>query len=295
MNLQKYKEVLIKVLGNIFPNNRDNIKQIAIKCLYIVSVLAVAVSGICLGNYFTAAKGEEKLLNEYQSLWKDNKIEELNNKNSDFKGWLSMEGTDIDHPIFQCDDNSYYLSHSADNKKSEKGSLCFDYRNKIKENEYDSNLIIYGNDNKDSSVFGNLKKLRNIGFFKQHSTLKLSLLDSTDTYKIYAVFVLNSKKEDDGGYIYNLYRKNFLNETDFSNWIDEAKKRSVINSNVEVDYGDSILTLITGCDDFDDARLVVMAKKIDSSEKADFETAHAYANHKPLYPEKWYTERGLKK
>lgn len=298
MNRFEQKRDFADFFGSFLPNNCDNLKQIIIKCLYLAAVLTIAISGMYMGDYFISAQKEKDILGEYRDCWYSgnwvNSTELIKERNSDFSGWLKFNGTDIDHPVFQTDNNSFYMNHNADKKKSGNGSLMFDCDNKISENKTDKNLVIYGRANRGGGVFGNLKKLRNISFFRKNSTLELSLLDKTDTYSIYAVFVLNASKEDDGGYIYNIYRQNFLNQTDFDNWVNEAKERSVINTEIDVNEEDNILTLVTDCDDFPNARLVVMAKSTNDDKNADSANNNAHANPQARYPQKWYTQRGIK-
>ena len=208
---------------------------------------------------------------------------------------MSLKGAGVDHPVYQTDNNSFYLNHNQDKKASVYGALYFDYENKITEQERDRNLIIYGHEMKNGSMFGSLKKLRNLSFYKENSTVELSLFGQKDVYRIYAVFVLNASKKDDDGYIYNLFRKQFFDEEDFNSWVDEAKKRSIINTNVDVDYDDELLTLITCAGDFENARLVVMAKKLDEDEDKSAVNSEAHTNPNPQYPAKWYEVKGIKR
>lgn len=288
--MEWYKNCIVGCLKSFIPNSRDNLKQIIIKCSYLIVILAIIVSGICIGNRFITVRQEQKQTEKYRSKWETlENFDALRAENSDFEAWLKMADTDINNPVFKATDNSYYLNYNSKKKKSLKGELFFDYRCNT---ELDKNLIIYGNDNSDGSIFGNLKRLRNIAFFKEHNILELNLPDKKYTYRIYAVFLLDSSK-DDNGYIYNIYRNKFINDTDFYNWIDEAKKLSVINTQLDVMPDDNILTLVTGCDDFEGARLVIMA-----AGSADYNktySGNATANHNVLYPDKWYTQRGIRK
>lgn len=42
---------------------------------------------------------------------------EYYNKNNDFIGWIKIDGTEINYPVVQGDDNDYYLSHNFKKKK----------------------------------------------------------------------------------------------------------------------------------------------------------------------------------
>lgn len=292
MDFIEFKEKLFSFLDKHLPNSRDNLKQIFIKCLYVLSVIAVLISGIITSNYFIGIKRENRILEEYRSVYEEGYAKWMNEENGDIKGWLSLEGVGINHPLLIGKDNTFYLNHNAKKEKSRSGSLVIDYRC---DTENDRNIIIYGNDNSDGSMFGGLKKLRNVAFYRKNSVIKLDLSGNAKNYKIYAVFVLNSSKKDDNDYIYNISRKEFYSDEDFNSWVSEAKARSVVNTDVSVENGDSILTLVTSCDDFPNARLVVMAKSIQENEYELYAGNNASANSQAVYPERWYTLRGIKK
>ena len=40
------------------------------------------------------------------------KLEELQKENNEIIGWLEIEGTNINYPVLQTNDNSFYLSHN---------------------------------------------------------------------------------------------------------------------------------------------------------------------------------------
>ncbi|MEE1240105.1 MAG: class B sortase, partial [Acutalibacteraceae bacterium] len=49
---------------------------------------------------------------------------ELKKKNPDIYAWINIPGTSVDYPVLRCeDDNSYYLNHTVDKKKSIYGSI----------------------------------------------------------------------------------------------------------------------------------------------------------------------------
>ena len=75
--------------------------------------------------------------------------------------------------------------------------------------------------------------------------------------------------------------------------MDGVKERSIINTGVEVEYGDRMLTLVTCADDFENARLVVMARILHENEAIKTFTDTAIANPSPRYPEGWYKKHSL--
>lgn len=204
-----------------------------------------------------------------------------------------MADTKIDNPIYHTDNNSFYLDHNQERQKSVYGALYFDYRNTITKEKTDKNLVIYGHEMKNGSMFGELKKYRQLDFYKTNPTFELSTLYSKGTYKIYSVFVLNASKKDDDGYIYNLIGQDFVTEAGYDTWVDEAKERSLINTDVDVHLGDDTVALVTCCNDFPNARLVVMARKVREGEDPTVNTTNVTLNTNPRYPEIWYKQRNI--
>lgn len=284
------------------PNRRDNLKQIIIKAFFLISLTVFIVSAVYIANYFLNAKHQDSIVAEARSVWHTSETEEepqpslielMLRENSDFKGWITVPNTKIDNPIYQTDNNDFYLNHNQQKQKSIYGALFFDCQNVITESKTDKNLVIYGHHMKNGSMFGNLTKYKQLSFYKQNPTLEFSTLYKKSTYKIYAAFVLNASKADDNGYIYNISRKNFIDDEDFDSWVNEARERSLINTGVDVKNGDNIITLVTCTYDFDNARFVVMARETREGEDVSVDTSKASANSSPRYPKRWYEDRGI--
>ena len=54
---------------------------------------------------------------------------ELIQKNPDTVGWVQLPGTNINYPVVQTTDNSFYLSHSYNKESNNAGWVFMDYRN----------------------------------------------------------------------------------------------------------------------------------------------------------------------
>ena len=278
------------------PNRQDNAKQVLLKTFFLLTVTGFLAAAIVFSSCFLLLHHQTAILQEDRSTWYDLRSEDnsaafeaLKSKNGDYKGWLTIPGTQIDNPVYQTNNDSYYEEHNSRKEESDYGALFFSHENKISAKHTDQNLLIYGHSMEDGTMFGSLEKLRSLPFYREHSTIELSTGKKTTVYKIYAVFVLNAYKADDDGYIYNLFRENFWNEKDFKEWVDEAKERSVIQTGVEVEMKDSLVTLITNANDFENARLIVMAREMHKDETAD--TPNAKPNPSPRYPKRWYDGR----
>lgn len=297
-----FKERLNKFYLSYIPNPKDNRKQIFSKSLFLISLITLIVSLSVIANHFLTATYEDNVVKESRKIWHSENLEDyldehsqknelLLKENGDFKGWITVPNTKIDYPIYQTKDNEFYLNHNQNKKKSVYGALFFDYNNVIIENERDINLVIFGHNMNNGSMFGELKKYKSLAFYKENPTIEFSTLYDSSTYQIFSVFLLNSKKADDNGYFYNIYRNSFSGSEDFKAWIDESLQRSIIDTSVEVSYQDEIITLITCSDDIKDGRLVVMARKVRDTETVD--TTKAKVNPNPRYPKIWYDKNKL--
>ncbi|VFF93676.1 peptidase C60B, sortase B [Clostridioides difficile] len=60
----------------------------------------------------------------------ENKKEDLSKISKYFKFWISIENTNINYPVVQSKDNSYYLDKNFYKGNSISGTLFMDYRNK---------------------------------------------------------------------------------------------------------------------------------------------------------------------
>lgn len=303
MHAKEKENIFHKLYLSYIPNRRDNLKQIIIKVFFLIALIAFIVSAAYITNYFLSAKHQDGIIDEARSVWYEetqtnddtelSAIELLLKENSDFKGWITVPNTKIDNPIYQTDNNDFYLTHNQQKQKSAYGALFFDSKNVITESETDKNLVIYGHHMKNGSMFANLTKYKELSFYKQNPTVEFATLYGNGTYKVYAAFVLNASKADDNDYIYNISRKSFIDDNDFDSWVNEARERSLINTGVDVKNGDNIITLVTCTYDFDNARFVVMARETREGEEPSVDTLKATANSSPRYPKRWYDDRGI--
>ncbi|UKI28161.1 MAG: class B sortase [Clostridium sp.] len=54
---------------------------------------------------------------------------ELKKINKDVKGWIEVNGTTIDYPYVQTNNNNFYLNHTFDKTSNGAGWIFLDYRN----------------------------------------------------------------------------------------------------------------------------------------------------------------------
>ena len=180
-------------------------------------------------------------------------FEKLKEKNSDVVAWLKVNGTNIETTVVKTTDNDYYLTHNFNKEYNSAGWIFADYKNKV--DGTDKNLVIYGHNMRDDSMFGSLKWVINEDWYNNEDNKYITLITENET-QVYEVFsVYQIEKED--YYI----QTNFDTEKEFNTFAQTIKKRSKKDFNVDVNENDNILTLST-CANNNKYRVVLHAKKI---------------------------------
>ncbi len=190
------------------------------------------------------------MLDEYKTLFA---------KNNKMVGWLKIDGTNIDYPVMQTEDNEYYLNHNFDQQKDNNGSLFLDCGCSVYPRS--TNMIIYGHHMKSGNMFGNLQKYAKESYYKEHPTITFDTIYEKATYQV--IYAFYSKVYDNDDLVFKYYRFIDANsETEFDYYINEMKNLSLYDTGVEASFGDSLLTLSTCDHSQTDGRFAVVAKRI---------------------------------
>ena len=188
-----------------------------------------------------------------------NKVKDLQKENEDVKAWIKINGTNINYPVVQANDNEYYLYRNYKKENSNYGSIFIDSNSNI-ENP-NSNIIMYGHNMKDGSMFKHLLKYSNKEYFNNHRYIEFVTNTSFNTYEIIAVFKsrIFYKNEEN---VFRYYQCTDLNdEEDYNYYINNCKQLSFYDTGVNAEYGEQIITLITCEYSSENGRMVVVAKK----------------------------------
>ena len=111
-------------------------------------------------------------------------------KEKHIAGWITIDGTDLNYPVVQCEDNDYYLTRNFYGKKERHGVPYVDYRNDIK--ELDFNTILYGHNMKsDNQMFSELEKYHEgteaRTYYRKHPIISFDTVYEKLNWKIFAV------------------------------------------------------------------------------------------------------------
>lgn len=178
----------------------------------------------------------------------------LHEQNPDLIGWLTIDGTKVDYPVMVTpDDPEYYSRRGFDKKESMNGLLFMDGDSSLY--DYGGNVIIYGHNMKNGSMFADLLKYRDENFWAEHSTIKLDTLNESRLYEVAAVLESNDMSELP-------YRFIRSEDQEAEDTIWKMQENSLYETGVPMKYGNDFLTLST-CDyDTVNGRFVVMARRI---------------------------------
>ena len=178
---------------------------------------------------------------------------ELKKKNSDTVGFIKVNGTNVNYPIVQSNNNSYYLKHAFDKTPNSAGWVFADYRNNMI--NFDKNTVIYGHSRSNQTVFGSLKKVLNKSWYsnKDNHIIKLSTPTENTLWQIVSIYTIAPE---------SYYITTKFSESQFQTFIKTIKERSQIQFSGTINENDKILTLSTCEDVAGTRRLVIHAKLI---------------------------------
>lgn len=95
-------------------------------------------------------------------------LEDLRNLNPDVCGWLTIDGTHIDYPVVQGEDDMEYINTDVYGEFSLSGSVFLNCRNE--EDFSDSYSLLYGHHMANGAMFGDVMRFTESDYFKEHQT-----------------------------------------------------------------------------------------------------------------------------
>lgn len=234
----------------IWQNENNKIKKISGSISNIADVTEVKESDNSSDNNIEVVSDDYFKYKDVSML--DVNFNELLKQNSDTKGWIKVEGTNVNYPFVQSSDNEYYLKHSYDNTYNKKGWVFLDYRNNM--DNLDKNTILYAHGLMNNAMFGSLRRTvkQDWAKNKNNRVIKVSTPSSMLLFEVFSSYTI----EPESYYI----TSEFSSNEEFSTFIDIIKSRSFYDYNTPVSTDDKILTL-SSCYD-DKKRMVLHAKLI---------------------------------
>ena len=244
-------------------NKRETIKFSSL--LILVFVIVLFFSGYKIINWFFNNKENENIQSnvaQYVEIKEDENNKEDNSYNIDFKalkeknndtvGWLKVNGTNIEYVVVKGNDNDYYLNHNFEKQNNSAGWIFADYKNKVGYTDY--NIVIYGHNMKNDSMFGTLKNTLKKEWYNNEKNRHIVLVTENGTFK-YEVFSVYEEKASD----YPIQTE-FSSDNEYLKFLNTIKDKSIKDFNVELSVEKGIITLST-CGNDNKNRVILHAIK----------------------------------
>ncbi|WP_313527739.1 class B sortase [Anaerotignum sp.] len=196
-----------------------------------------------------------EVLQEYQELYEENK---------DLAGWITIEETQLNYPVMFTPNNpEFYLHRAFDGSRSTSGVPFIGKGCGLVPRT--DNIIIYGHNMKNGTMFSRLLSYKDEKFWEQHSTIQFNTLYETATYIILAAFNIDVTLDNGHFEFYN--STDFETEEEYTTFVKECKQQSIYDTGLTAEKGDFLITLVTCSYHSQNGRFVVVAKKLDINEQ----------------------------
>ena len=261
-------------------------KNLIALLIFLIAFIFLIKSGIDLINYFIdtnntneeikniedAVKIEEvpdnentEIIEQKEEIPKDNpywdyikmnlisvNFDDLLKINTETKGWIQVNGTNINYPFVQTSNNDYYLTHSYDKSYNQAGWVFMDYRNDTI--SYDKNTILYAHGMNNKTMFGSLRNILNSSWYNNTNNhiIKLSTPTENTLWQVFSVYHIETTND----YI----QTEFTSDEEYQSFLDMLKGRSAVTFDTSLNTTDKILTLSTCYNKID--KVVMHAKLI---------------------------------
>lgn len=197
------------------------------------------------------------------------KAQEYHKQNSDVVGWIRISNTNVDYPILQNGDNDFYINHDFYGNPSIGGYIFLDYRNYFGDLEanHSDNLLIYGHNMGNGTMFNTLHRYKNRDFYLQNPYVEISSLYRDYQYKIYTCMLVNGSAATDfdfWNYLVFPMDESKTAEEEFNIFKSQVDAHSIFTTGVDIQLGDKFISLST-CNSgstSDHTRFVTVARRV---------------------------------
>lgn len=167
--------------------------------------------------------------------------------NPNIVAWVSIPGTNIDYPVVQGADNSYYLTHLVTGEWNSSGSIFLDHA--ASPDFSDSYSIVYGHNMLNKTMFSSLMDYKTQDFYQAHPTGILETPQRNYEILFFAGFVADTD--------HPVWNTNLQTES-VAEWGAEMYRHSYFQSNILPSADDCLIALATCSYEFDNARFILL-------------------------------------
>lgn len=178
----------------------------------------------------------------------------LAHQNSDFCGWVSIADTAVDYPVMHTpEEPERYLRKNFEKEYALCGTPFLDGACTPKESV---NLVVYGHNMKDGSMFADLAHYRDPDYLQSHPFVQFDTLTRCTTYRVFAVVECELTDASIPEY-YDLLGT--ADAAAFDGYIRRIESRALYETGLTPQYGDRLLTLSTCTNETQNGRILVYA------------------------------------
>ena len=191
----------------------------------------------------TAATGaaptepQPEVREEYREIWEY--LSGMKAQYPDLFGWIYVKFDDdhiINLPVMQGEDNNYYIDHAYDGTKSKSGAIFADYRNTDRRLDLNQNLIFYGHNMNNKSMFALLSTQ-----YKQRDNFDnvpvvFYTLEGAYTFDIFSIY--NAKAGEN-------YDTVAFKPENLKKFCEDLQTRSYFTKKKTFTGSETVLTLVT--------------------------------------------------
>lgn len=309
---EKKPNFFIRLIKGIIPWKGDTVGLVIRKLVFIAALIVFLVTAIpLLADVLSMVKDEQvskQLSQLYLDAEDDSEVSENSKEilpsfkklleiNPDTVGYIKIDGTIIDYPVVKTDDNDFYLTHDFYKNESRSGTVMMDYHNEVTPDGHSANMVLYGHNMQVGTFFATLGEYWRTmydqypegtkSFYKEHPVIRFDTLYERAEWKVFAFGIYNVAESRGEVFGYNL-KYDFTSEDDFNNYIINIMDRSDIFTDVDLKYGDDILTLSTCYWPYENSgntvRLAIFARKIRDGESSNVNVDNVQVN---TYVKRW--------
>ena len=180
---------------------------------------------------------------------------ELQKQNPEVFGWLPVEGTHMNYPLVQAENNSKYVNTDVLGEFSLAGSLFLDCRNQ--KDFSDLNNIIYGHHMEKNAMFGEVEAYEEPSYFKEHSKGSLYYENRWHDVEFFAFIHGNAYDE----VLYNV----FLKDKDISSYLEYIREHAINYAELPFGSEEQFVTLSTCTSDSTNGRHLLIGRITENS------------------------------
>ena len=169
--------------------------------VFFLIIISIVISSYCLILIIKDMKEEEtnesdliELENTIIEETEDNKIidwNDLKSINEDIVAWIEIENTPVNYPILKDNNNLYYLKHNFNKKYNSNGSIFTLNKDFIQDDE----VIIYGHNMRNKTMFSILGNYLNTNFLKEHQIIKIYTENKNYVATIFSCYSIGVNEE----------------------------------------------------------------------------------------------------